>query len=82
MNRTQINKAADEWLMKNQQRRAVLNVVGELDSNNEPHLSMTVGGNAYLLRDAIFAAMAKHPGVHTILKEAVDEFTKYQQSKN
>lgn len=81
MNRQQINKAADDWMQADPDKRAVLCLISE-KKNGEDCGSCSMGGNALLLVDSIVNAMLKSPDLTQILRHAINLYndTKIQMN--
>lgn len=73
MNRQQINKAADDWMQADPDKRAVLCLISE-KKNGEDRGSCSIGGNTPLLLDSIVNAMMKSPVLVNILRHATTQY--------
>lgn len=72
MNRTQINKEADKWLMADTPNRAQVVIMAE--NPEDPRLSFSAGGNGELLVQALCETLNKYPLFAAILADAIERY--------
>lgn len=80
--RKTINRAADEWWQVAPQKRCTLCIMAESLSDKENGGSLTLGGNAKILTEAIYDAMLKSPDFVNILGNAITAYNNAKISMN
>lgn len=80
MNRKQINKEADKWLMADTHNRAQVIIMAE--NPDDPHLSFSAGGNGELLVQALCETLNKYPLFAAILADAIERYNANRVSQN
>ena len=81
MERRQINKEADKWLMSDTDNRELVLIMSEC-VNDEPHLSLSIGGNRELLIQSICETMNREPALAAVMAEAIMRYNTYKIPNN
>lgn len=80
--RKTINNAANKWWQEAPQERCALCLMAESLNNKENGGSITMGGNATLLTEALYDAMIKSPEFVNILRNAITAYNNEKVSMN
>lgn len=76
--RVKLARQLEAWLTKDMNTRAVIAILAQ-DVDDDPRSSISFGGDAEMLFDAVFSAMLRSPELASFICAASDAFREYHE---